>query len=215
MAAITNYSTLQQSVTQYLVNSDEAGMFDTFLGLAENRFNSELRVREMAGGTLTAAQTESTKDLGSDFIEALAVTLGSSGSISYLPPQKFFGLEAANSDTSGTPEFYTIVGSTMHFAPYGGSFTPTIRYYKTITPLSSSVATNELMPKAANLYLYAVLLEAQPFLNEPDRIPEFQTFYDRAKESLLSADARARFRPGVGQRMRANGVTNDGVFRIP
>ena len=87
--------------------------------------------------------------------------------------------------------------------------------YAELTPLSSSNTTNELMPKAADLYLYGVLLEAQPFLNEQARIEEFVAFYDRAKESLLAADARARMRPGVGQRMRANGVSADGAFRIP
>ena len=215
MAAITDYNSLQTSVTQYLVNSDEAGMFDTFLKLAENRFNRELRIREMVPSS-PKTYTGSWKDfeLGSDFIEAIAVYT-SDNALSYMPPQKFFNLKAAHGSPSGTPEYYTIVGSEMHLAPYGTSATTTVIRYAELTPLSSSNTTNELMPKAADLYLYGVLLEAQPFLNEQARIEEFVAFYDRAKESLLAADARARMRPGAGQRMRANGVSADGAFRIP
>jgi len=221
MAAIVNYSTLQDAVTQYLIHSDDAGLFDTFLKLAENRFNKELRVRELVSdtvGTTGAGFVSSNTTLSADFVEPIAIYLsapvGNSGSLSYLPPNKFFNLKSSHSGT-GIPKYYTIFGNKMHFSPFGTSCTANWHYYKELTPLTSSNATNELMPSAANLYLYGVLLEAQPFLNQPERITEFESFYDRAKDSLIAADARARLRPGVGQRMRASGVTADGVFRIP
>ena len=217
MAAITDYHSLQDAVTQYLVNTDEAGMFDTFLGLAENRFNRELRISEMVGSDKTSASsTSATFDLGDDFIEAVAVySTTDTTALSYLPPNKFFNLKSAHGSPVGKPEYYTIIGNTMHFAPYGTAATVTVVPYVELSGLPSSNTTNSIMPKAANLYLYGVLLEAQPFLNEPGRIQEFESFYDRAKSALIAADSRKRLRPGVGQRMRSSGVTADGVFRIP
>ena len=57
-------------------------------------------------------------------------------------------------------------------------------YYGKITPLSSEVATNWLLTKAPDVYLYGSLMHAQPFLMDDQRMPVFAALYNSRVEAL-------------------------------
>jgi hypothetical protein len=89
------------------------------------------------------------------------------------------------------PEFYADVDYEHYLivptpdADYVGE----ILYYERPEPLSDTNQTNWITRYAPQLLLYATLLEAQPFLKNPERIAEFQGLYDRALQMVQTEDA--------------------------
>jgi hypothetical protein len=56
--------------------------------------------------------------------------------------------------------------------------------------LGEDSQTNWITEYAPNLLLYAVLLEATPFLKNDDRIGTWQTMYDRASQAINGEDIK-------------------------
>jgi len=216
---ITDYASLQSAVKNYLVYDDVNEFFDLFLGLAEARLNREIRIREMRAnsGDLTA-NASSEISIPSGLIEIIDFyeTGENGGTLDYLAPQKFWSLKSSRSG-SAQPAAYTIDGTTIYLTPLTDSTSRVYRidFYKELTGLSATNTTNSLLTKAPDVYLYAVLLCAQPYLADPARQSEFAAMYENSRQSLLAADTRSRYRPGVGNHIRSFGVTPDGEFRIP
>lgn len=63
-------------------------------------------------------------------------------------------------------------------------------YWELPALLDDDNQTNWLTEYAPNLLLYAVLLEASPYLKNDDRIPVWQQFYDRAAQAISGEDLR-------------------------
>ena len=216
MATINSYATLKVNVETYLAFDDISDMFDAWLGLAEVRMSRDVRIRQLesqvTGFNLSAGSVYA---LPSDFLEIIDLfeTGSNGGTLDYLPPQSFYTLDASRGG-SGQPAFYTVLGDELKFAPLTDSTTRsyTMNYYAKVSGLSTANTTNAILSAAPDLYLYAILFEAQPYLGEQSREGEFEAIYKSRLNGLLSADSRARQRPRG--RMRADGVSLDGAFRI-
>lgn len=63
-----------------------------------------------------------------------------------------------------------------------------IVYYEIPKMLDETNQRNWLTAYAPNLLLYAALLEATPFIKNDERIPVWQTAYDRAAQALTGED---------------------------
>ena len=75
-----------------------------------------------------------------------------------------------STQTSGTPNFFTIVGSNILLGVQPDSAkTLQINYYKNLTALSDSNATNDILTNYPELYLYGSLAEAAPFIMQDER----------------------------------------------
>ncbi len=66
-------------------------------------------------------------------------------------------------------------------------------YRQGIPPLSDAQPTNWLLDKAPDLYLYAALLEAEPFLRNDGRVPLWKAALEEALGDLQSLDREARW----------------------
>ena len=66
-----------------------------------------------------------------------------------------------------------------------------LQYYERPAPLSSTNQTNWLTQYAPQTLLYGSLLAAQPFLKLPERIAEFQGFYNDAMASITGEDSKS------------------------
>lgn len=65
-----------------------------------------------------------------------------------------------------------------------------VMYYEQPALLGDDLQTNWLTEYAPDLLIYATLLEATPFLKNDDRIPVWQTLYDRAAQALTGEDMK-------------------------
>ena len=74
MAIITNYSTLQSTIADYLNRQDLTAQIPTFIQLAEADMNTRLRCREMIVRATTTNDDEFVR-LPLDFLESINLQL--------------------------------------------------------------------------------------------------------------------------------------------
>jgi len=182
--AITTYSNLKTTIASYLNREDLTAYLGDFISLAESRLNRELRVREMVNidtSTNTVAGTQS-YDLPTGYIEATTVIFQSNPftTLKFMANTDFYN-KYNSSQSSGTPNFFTIVGTKILLGVQPDSATTLqINYYKKLTALSDSNATNDILTNYPELYLYASLAESSPFLMQDERLQVWAGLYKEA-----------------------------------
>ena len=183
MSTITNYTTLQSTIADYLNRADLNSQIQTFIQMAEADMNTRLRTREM----ITRAEATSSAEyvqLPADWLEAINLHI-----VDGKQPLRFVTLDEA--DRIIKEQIYTQVAafSLMNGAielvpPPGADVDIEMIYYAKIPTLSAQQTTNWLLTKAPDVYLYGSLLHAQPFLMDDQRMPVFATLYNSRIEAL-------------------------------
>jgi hypothetical protein len=188
--AITTYAELQTAIGDWLARDDLTARAPDFITFAEARLNRELRCRQMVAQA-TGTASSSVIAIVADMIEPILVRVDDVV-IDYRPPTDFYSRDAVN-QTSSIARYYTVVGAEFRVAPTPTAATAyTIDYYQEIAALSTTATSNWLLAKWPNIYLYAALLEAEPFLKNDDRVPLWQQFYTAAKTAINGADQRIK-----------------------
>lgn len=180
---ITSYSTLQSTIADYLNRADLTAQIPTFIQLAEADFNTRLRTREM----IVRAEAQSSNEfvqLPADWLEAINLHI-----IDGAQPLRFVTLDEADyinkQQIFTNVAAYSLMNGAIELIPApGADIDIEMIYYGKITPLSSEVATNWLLAKAPDVYLYGSLLHAQPFLMDDQRMPVFAALYNARVEAL-------------------------------
>ena len=192
--AINSYSTLQTAVANWLDRDDLSARIPEFIALNEAIFNRILRIRPMET-TVTASTTGGTKsyDLPTGYVQMRQIHLNTSPitPLQYLTPEMMYRVWAGSS--SGKPHSYTIIGDKIFFGPTPDSaYDYAITYYKKFDSLSDSTTTNWVILNAADVYLYGTLLQAEPFLNNDQRIPVWERGLRQALSDLQEQDDKDR-----------------------
>jgi hypothetical protein len=180
--SITTYAELQTAVSNWLKRSDLTSYIPDFVTLGETRIFRELR----------------SKDMETSFSTAI-----SSGVIAL--PTSYLGLKFAYINTSPVqwlsrksdrwiyenyptrsatdkPKFIAREGSNFIFGPYPDSgYTVAGVYYKNIGPLSSSA--HAVFSANPDLYLFASLVAATPFIKDDKRVPLWEAQYQAILKS--------------------------------
>lgn len=202
MATTTTFATLQQDLRNYLERGTSVAdqtVYDQLpriINLAERRVARELKVQGLISvvtGTLVAGQSVYDKpDRWRDTV-SINVGLGASkANRTTLFTRSYEYLRAywPNESETDVPVFYAdydydhwLIAPTPDDAyPFEAS------YYELPPLLDDSNQTNWLTDLAPELLLYGALLEATPFLKNDERIPVWQSFYDRAASALSGED---------------------------
>jgi hypothetical protein len=188
----TTYTTLLAEVASYLSRADLTSMIPTFVQFAQTRINREVRVQAMETKNATFSITGEYVNVPSDFLEVKHFYLNVS------PRQTLVShdLEGMTDEypSSNKPKYFQVVGSQFRFSPVpDATYTATLIYYaKPATLVTTSQETNSLFPTIApDLYLYASLLEAEPFIQNDPRIATWGQAYERGIANLASAAKRA------------------------
>jgi hypothetical protein len=205
--SIVTYTDLQSAIGNWLARSDLSANIPDFITLAEARIfygaddpnfpSPPLRIRAMEQVTdpasyLTTAGTP-TLALPSGFVEARAVSLNTSP----VADLDFTTQKQLNSAWVGTangkPKVYTFQGDSLRFGPTpDAAYGVVLAYYKRFDPLATT-PTNWLMANAPGVYLYAALLEAQPFIMNDQRLPVWASMLGAATRALMLADQQDRW----------------------
>lgn len=189
MAVITNYTTLQTAVGDYLARSDLTTFLPNFVQNWEERFYRD------------------SSNWYPDMEVALNVTI--SGGVAALPTG-YLGLVQAYIDgtgaqlkrvnldqlyaryprglSSGHPLYIARNRNQFEFGPEpDGTYTVLGTYYrKPDTLRADGDGVNWLITNAPDLCLYGSLLEAEPFLKNDSRIPVWQSFYNDSLAAFRS-----------------------------
>jgi hypothetical protein len=201
MALDGTYSGLQASIAAYLNRDDLTAVIPDFIIAANNRIGRRLRVADMET-TATGSLTDGAAALPDDFIELRRVENVGSSRNSVLTP---LTPGAAGVDyeynTAGVPNHYTITGNTITTYPNAGDGELRIIYYAKPPALSDDEPTNWLLTKAPEIYLYASLIEAAPYLMDDERVGIWGTMFNQACDQLQARDDMGRW---GGSRSRVN-----------
>lgn len=203
MSTTLTFTTLQQDVRRYLERgatlASDAVVFEQIprlINLAERRIARELKVQgfiNVVTGTFAVGQ--SVYDKPDRWRDTVSINFGTGTGNNTRKPIFARSYEYARSywpDSTATdePEFYSdydynhwlIVPTPDATYPFE------IVYYALPQLLDDANQTNWVTEYAPQLLLYGTLLEATPFLKNDERIPVWQSMYDRAAAMLNGED---------------------------
>ena len=189
--ALSNYTELQASIASWLNRDDLTSQIPDFILMAEARFNRDFinegktPPREMEGSADLTVNAQSVA-LPSDFLRLRRLYLNTSPirPLQYVSPHTFWQSWAGSQ--TGKPEVFTIEGANALFGSTpDGSYTGKLSYYQKIPDLATN-STNWLLTLSPDMYLYAALLCAEPFLMNDARLQTWTTLYAEAEDSLLN-----------------------------
>ena len=192
--AISNYSELQTAVANWLDRDDLSARIPEFISLAEARFNRLLRLRSMESKqTASTVGGQRNYNLPASYIQMRNFQLNTSPltTLSYVTPEIYDRVWGGS--TGGIPKFYTIVADEISLGPIPGSvITMEMLFYRRFDNLSASTTTNWLLTYAPDIYLYASMLEAEPFIMNDERVPLWATALDKAISDMQEQDNKDR-----------------------
>jgi hypothetical protein len=183
-----SYADLQASVGRWLKRNNLSDAAPDFIALAEKRLNRRLRVRQMRTW-YTVTPSTNFVTLPGDYNEAIRLTYGDAR-------LDFMSEAAADVAMQDVDQMnrYTIAGNQIWLLTnIDGTSQLKLHYYQDIEPLSTSNTSNWLLEDAPDIYLYASLLEAEPYIKNDDRIPVWTAALTSAIEDLHSNDRDGQY----------------------
>jgi hypothetical protein len=214
MAGFDNLDDLTGTLEDYLERADLRSRIPTFIRLAEVRLDRRLNLADNET-TLALPLVDGASPLPGDFRSWRSVSGPCGEVLDYVPPHAFasgsrepawyggrHGVAAGTFTILGSIPLEDIVDSTdpwlfgldnpfIRVAPQFGSVT--LVYRQGIPPLSDAFPANWLLAKHPDLYLYAALLEAEPFLRNDTRMVTWRAMLEAGISDLKSLDRDARW----------------------
>lgn len=177
--SITNYTELQQAVSDNLARTDLAPFIPDFVTMAENVLNygtdsfPALRCREME--TLVSLPVVSgVAAIPDDYLQYVTAAENTSrfGPLNYITAD----VAARNYPFGygGVSRDFSIVGSSLYTYPLSANSINLI-YYQALPPLASN-ASNWLLTKAPGVYLRATLMQAADYTKDDTELVKQSQF---------------------------------------
>lgn len=168
--AIATYSDLTAALSDWLARADISAPAADFVTLAEARLNRALRAQEMQA-TVTTAITAGAVALPADYIEWLSVRwVGTrTQDLTFVEPDSpewRFRYRPTQD-----PSMFTVMAGSFEIRPVGTGNLK-VYYFQKIPPLASN-ATNWLLTKSPDIYLYTSLAEAHIYMKDETRAGDF------------------------------------------
>lgn len=187
----TNYASLKDRVESF-VEDDSAEFQAAFPGCvnrAEERIIRDLDL-VVFNTTLSSTTSSGVATYAKGFTDAPLISIyfldGSDPCACKFAERRSYAYIQAHGGT-GRPRYFHETETTVYWAPTpDDSYSFELTYLDRPTPLSQSNTTNWITRNAADLLLYATLVEAETFLIAPERVAEFENKY---KQALLPARA--------------------------
>jgi hypothetical protein len=193
-----SYADLQTAVANWLGDDNLTARIPEFITLGESRMRKDLRIRcRELEATADLALTANTASVAlpttaSDFMGVRRLYLNTSTRrrLDFLPPDDFYDKRA--STQTGTPNAFTIEGETFVFGPIPDkAYTAKLLYWDWPGAISASNVPT-LFTKYPDIYLYAALLDATPYLGEDQRLATWASMFDNALDNLKKMSKRDR-----------------------
>jgi hypothetical protein len=181
--SITTYAELQTAAANWLTRSDLTSQIPDFITIGEAEIFRKLRIREMETAFSTAissgviALPTGYKELKFAYINTSPVARLTRKAASWIYEKYPFR------SAYGQPAFIAREGSNFIFGPYPDStYTVSGVYYKNLGPLSSSA--HAVFTNNPDLYLYATLVAAEPYIKNDKRLPMWKEEFGRILTSV-------------------------------
>lgn len=181
--SLATYTDLQSAIEDWIAKSDSrfTGRVTDLIALAEGRTFKELRVRQMESAYDQTIAT-GTVPVPSDYIAFKVVYLNASPIVPLIRVNlETLYREHPTRSADGPPRMIARNAGNFEFGPYPDSnYEITGTYYANPVRLSGSASTNVIFPTYNDVYLWASLVEAAPFLSDTDMVPLWENKYQSA-----------------------------------
>lgn len=179
----TSYADLQTSVASWLKRTNLNSSIPDFIALAESKLNNRLRVRQMRT-SFSVTPTQPFITLPGNYQEAIKLKYGTT-SLDFLSENLASDDMNQNCDVTQ----YTIAGNQIWLLGFIDSTSKfTMSYYAAIEALSTTNTSNWLLEDAPNIYLYASLMAAEPFIKNDQRLAIWGALLKEALDDIESND---------------------------
>lgn len=183
--SLDTYTNLKVSIENWLKRTDLTANIPDFITLAEVMLSEKLiamnpppagQETPQTGNLVVTSSPPSLLPFPAGYMGTKRFQLQIAGdykALTYKTPQQMAGYYA-----SGNPEFYTTNGNNLEIgAPPDTTYAYRWDFYQTFTPLATAPSgVNWLLTGHPNLYLYATLIQAEPFMKNDKRIPVWAEF---------------------------------------
>ena len=205
--AITTYAQLQTAAANWLDRTDLTARIPEFIELAEANFNRVIRQPDMVAKDDAFSLASQYTTLPTDTLEITRIVVDVSPPITleYLTPEEISERRSVLNST-GRPLYFTVIGGStgqLEVLPSPDStYTSSIVYYTKIPALTDSATTNWLLSSHPDIYLYGLLVEAEPYLKNDERLPVWASQLDKSLAELRLQGQR-KLHSGSSLRMRS------------
>ena len=181
MSGISNYDELKSSVIDWIDSSELNERVEDFISLAEARHKREVRIRAMLK-RCSVGVVQRYVDLPSDYLDGKTFRLLTTPRVE-LEEVSMKVLNSYWREGPGQPKFFTVHAEIELDVEPETSYAAEMIYYRAVTPLSDTVATNSLLKLAPDVYLYGALAAAAPFLQDDERVQLWEGLYTSARNA--------------------------------
>jgi hypothetical protein len=196
--ALTSYTALKSSVADWLNRDDLTSVIPDFISLAEAQMERRLPTQKMVKRSNATIDTPFSA-LPSDFLSLKSLVLTSTAPVQPLVFLTEDELDAKKwiYRTTGKPQYFSLIGNQVEVLPAPDTgYTAELTYVATLAKLSDSNASNWVLERHPDVYLYGALLQASPYLRDDERISVWAGLYQSAMEELMLQNERAAFSQG-------------------
>ena len=195
VAAVMTYDSLVNDISTYLERTDQATLdkIPQFIMFAEQVLASEIKFLgnlTVADGTMTTSNPILDKPARWRKTVSFNVTVAGERFPVFLRKYEYVREYWPDDTKTGVPAFYCDYDYTHWLvAPTPASaYSFQVLYYERNQPLESTNQSNWFTQYAPQAMLYGSLLQAMPFLKNDERIPVWQSMYDKAIALLKEED---------------------------
>jgi hypothetical protein len=187
---ITNYTTLQSTIANWLHRSDLTAVIPDFIALAESRINRLLTARGTeTDANLTATINSALIDLPTDFGSPVALWLET------ISPRQLLifktPVEIDYVAVQAQPNYWAIKGSQIQLDRLAASAYPlTLRYVQNLNIASTD--TNYVLTNYPDIYLYGALLESAGYIRDDSRLVIWQSKFEQALTEAQSNEITSK-----------------------
>ena len=170
--ALDSFANLKTSIADWLNRSDLTAIIPDFITLAEAQLNRELRHYKMHNKATANIETQYSAT-PTDWLQSVRFHLNDTSAtlLKQTSPEEIAKLRDGNDNTTGKPQYYSIVGDLIEVWPTPDlTYTGELLYYQKIPALSDSNTSNWLLAMSPDAYLYGSLLQATPYLKDDERM---------------------------------------------
>ena len=180
--SLDSYTGLKQSIIDHLDRDDLSSQVDDFIDIAEARHKRKIRILEMlVRSPLTVVNRYTAIPAG--YLGAKTFRL-LTDPVTVLTSVNLHEMNIKRREVTGKPLLFTVHAEIEFDKTPDQSYSGEIVYYKSVSPLSSTQASNAILAKAPDVYLYAALAASAPFLMNDERVKLWENLYTQARDSL-------------------------------
>jgi hypothetical protein len=193
---LSDYDSLKAAIALWLHRSDLTDVIPTFIALAEERINRQLRVRDMETELAETAISDGVIAVPSGVLAVKSLWLPDRENyeLEYMP---FGQLKALNA--TDTPTHYSRQGGYFYF---NGTGTVQGILYEEVAALSDSNADNWLLLAHPSVYLRGAMVEAYIYLQDEKAMALHESAFQNALASVEGSDRRDAYSGPLTARAR-------------